>query len=92
MTRTPRGAHSAASERALRGLVVALALWPVDDEAAHRADVDSEVADEEIRICGSPGRLLKSIGPPVVGTDTADVRGFVPEWLLGQDSNLRPAG
>jgi site-specific DNA recombinase len=51
-----------------------------------------EVADEEIRICGSPERLLQAISGPIVGSDSAGVRGFEPRWLPGQDSNLRPAG
>jgi site-specific DNA recombinase len=51
-----------------------------------------EVADDEIRICGSPERLLQAISGPVVGSDSAGVRGFEPRWLPGQDSNLRPAG
>jgi site-specific DNA recombinase len=51
-----------------------------------------EVASEEIRICGSPGRLLQSLAPPIVGSATADVRSFEPGWLPEQDSNLRQVG
>jgi site-specific DNA recombinase len=51
-----------------------------------------EVAADEIRICGSPARLLKAISTPIVGSKTADVRGFEPGWLPGQDSNLRQVG
>ncbi len=51
-----------------------------------------EVADGEIRICGPQKRLLQPLSSPIVGSDTAYVRGIEPEWLLGQDSNLRPAG
>jgi site-specific DNA recombinase len=51
-----------------------------------------EVASEEIRICGSPGRLLQSLAPPIVGSATADVRSFEPGWLPEQTSNLRLIG
>jgi hypothetical protein len=39
-----------------------------------------EVTDEEIRICGTPERLLQARTPPIVGS-TAEVRGIVPRWL-----------
>ena len=51
-----------------------------------------EVGDGEVRISGRPDRLLKSLTASSVGSATADVRGFEPEWLLGQDSNLRQVG
>jgi site-specific DNA recombinase len=51
-----------------------------------------EVADDEIRVCGSPERLLQAISGPIVGSDSLGVRGIEPRWLPGQDSNLRPAG
>ena len=37
----------------------------------------------EIRICGSPDRLLKSLGMPIVGSVTAEVRSFEQKWLPG---------
>jgi site-specific DNA recombinase len=51
-----------------------------------------EVSDEEIRICGTPERLLRSLSPPIVGTAGAEVRSIVPRWLPEQDSNLRQVG
>ena len=51
-----------------------------------------EISDDEVRICGQPDRLLRTLTAANVGSDTLDVRGFEPRWLLGQDSNLRPAG
>ena len=51
-----------------------------------------EVASEEIRICGSPASLLRSLTTSGVVSTMAEVRGFEPEWLPGQDSNLRPVG
>ena len=51
-----------------------------------------EVAEGEIRICGSPDRFLKPLANPMVSSATAEVRSFEPRWLLGQDSNLRQVG
>ena len=51
-----------------------------------------EVADDEIRISGSPGRLLQALSTSNVGSKSSEVRSFEPGWLPGQDSNLRPGG
>ena len=50
-----------------------------------------EVSDEEIRISGTPERLLRALAPPNVGS-VGEVRGIVPRWLPEQDSNLRQVG
>ncbi len=42
-----------------------------------------EIADDEVRICGQPGRLLQTLTAASVGPDTLDVRGFEPRWLPG---------
>jgi site-specific DNA recombinase len=50
-----------------------------------------EVTDDEVRICGTPERLLRALAPPLVGS-APEFRSIVPRWLPEQDSNLRQVG